>query len=274
MDIAKIVGKTINGLVEVSPKLTGRLLLNLFCRPKEGRQYNSKDEAFLAKAEWKTLTLDGQKIQCYRWGESTKKVLLAHGFNSNAARWRLLTHLLLEEGFEVIALDVPAHGKSGWRRVNGILYAQVLSKVISTYRPDFLVGHSFAGIATGYYLTQMEAIFPKKIVLMGVPNELDQIAEVFFTVLGVKEKAKAAYFQSFEDIYGYPSSYFTLANMFQQVAVPGLVIHDEQDDIAAFEGAKVIHQKWANSQFLATKNLGHSLQGKTVYSAIKDFLGA
>lgn len=156
--IEQVVGKTINGLGLVAPKLAGKIMLDLFCRPNKGKKFTAKEQAFLDKAAWKIVLLDGKKIQCYTWGQGGKKVLLAHGFNSNAARWRILCNLLLKEGYQVIALDVPAHGNSDWNRVNGILYASVIEQVMNQFKPDIIVGHSFAGIAYAYYFSKLKSL--------------------------------------------------------------------------------------------------------------------
>jgi len=270
--VEKVVGQAINGLAYLSPKLTGRIELDLFCRPIKGKTFTKKEQAFLDQANWVDLSLDGKKVQCYTWGKGTKKVLLAHGFNSNAARWRLLTNLLLQADFQIIALDVPAHGNSAWKRVNGILYAQVLAEVMRYFQPDLLVGHSFAGIAFSYYYRELEAIPVEKMVLMGVPNKLSDVTQVFFQQLGLNPKAQAAYYDTFEQTFEYPIDYFTLAKFLKDLAISGLIIHDENDDIAAFEGARAIYQAWPNAQFFATKNLGHSLQSRAVYQEILGFI--
>ena len=64
-----------------------------------------------------------------------------------------------------------------------------------------------------------------------------------------------------------------IRDRFKDVRIPSLIIHDEQDEIASFDGAKLLHQSWGNSStFVSTQNLGHSLQGRLVYNAILDFI--
>lgn len=270
--LEQILGKAINKLVWVAPGWTGRLMLDLFCRPQKGRKFTTKEQGFIDKANWENLQLDGQKIQCYTWGTGSKKVLLAHGFNSNAARWRILAKVLEDADYQIIAFDIPAHGNSGWNRINGLLYARVVEVVMAHFQPEAVVGHSFAGIAFAYYFTKMEALPVEKIVLMGVPNELMDITNVFFQMLSVNDRVQHAYLDAFKTQFGYPVDYFTLSNFYKEIQVPGLIIHDEADDIASFEGAKRIADSWPAARFFPTKNLGHSLQGKLVYNEIKDFL--
>ena len=272
MKIEQVVGKTINGLGKVAPNLAGKLVLDLFCRPTEGKKFTAKEKAFLAEGIWHSLQLDGKKIQCYTWGNGPKKILLAHGFNSNAGRWRILSKLMQNSDYQIIALDVPAHGNSEWNRVNGLLYARVIEQVMNRFKPNYVVGHSFAGIAYAYYFSKMNPLPVEKIILLGVPNDLSDITKVYFDKLALSEKVQNAYLKAFLKKFNYPTSYFTLNKLFKNVNTPCLIIHDEQDDIASFQGAKLLHQSWSNSTFLPTENLGHSLQGRSVYKAILDFV--
>jgi len=270
--VEHIVGRMVNGLGHLAPSLTGRLMLNLFCRPNAGKKFTDKEQAFLAEANWETVSLDNKKIQCYVWGNGAKKILLAHGFNSNAARWRILCNLLLKRAYQVIALDVPAHGNSDWNRVNGLLYARVIEQVMNRFTPNYVVGHSFAGIAYAYYFSKLNPLPVEKMVLMGVPNDLLDVTQVFFDTLKLSPKVQAAYLQAFHKKFSYPTSYFKLDKLLKEVNIPSLIIHDEQDDIASFEGAKVLHQSLGNATFFPTKKLGHSLQGRSVFKAILDFV--
>lgn len=267
-----VVGRTINGLGYVAPNLAGRMMLDLFCRPNQGKKFTLKEEAFLKKAKWENISLDGKKVQCYVWGNGAKKVLLAHGFNSNAARWRILCNLLLAKGYQVIALDVPAHGNSDWTRVNGLLYARVMEQVMHRFQAHYIVGHSFAGIALGYYLSKLNPLPIEKIVMMGVPNDLLDVTQIFFDTLKLNQRVQDAYLKAFIEKYNYPTSYFKLDKLLEAVNIPNLIIHDKGDDVASFEGAKLLHQSMTNSTFLPTKNLGHSLQGRSVFKAILEFI--
>ncbi len=269
---AKIVGKVVNGLVHLFPNKVGALMLDLFCRPISGNTFTKKEKLFLNKSTWVPLYLNGKKIQCYTWGRGTQKIFLAHGFNSNASRWRLLVNLLTSANYQVIALDVPAHGHSDWKRVNGILYAQVIQVVMEHFKPQFIVGHSFAGMAFAYYFSEMKYRPVEKMVLMGVPNELTDVTKVFFQTIKANSKVQTAYYNTFQKKFGYKTNYFTLSKLLKNVLYPTLIIHDKNDEIAAFEGAQIIHQSMKNSLFLPTQNLGHSLQGRAVYKEILTFL--
>lgn len=272
--LAKFVGKTINTLGYIAPNLTGQLMINLFCRPSEGSTFTPKEKAFLDTAIQTTLTFNHKKIQCYTWGKGSKKIFLAHGFNSNASRWRPLVNLLIRSGYHILAIDAPAHGKSDWKMVNGLLYAQVVQVVMNHFQPKYVIGHSFACMAFAYYFSKMESQQVEKIILMGVPNKLDDITKIFFKELDLNHHAQHNYYKAFKNKFGYEVEYFTLSKLFKEVPYPSLIINDEKDEITPIEGAIVLHKNWKNSIFFPTNNLGHSLQGRAVYKETMRFLEA
>lgn len=262
----------LNTISYISQQKAGELAVDLFCWPQQGRSFTPADSAFLKTAKWESHTFNHEKIQCYIWEGTGKTVLLAHGYNSNTARWKHLVPHLLEAGYRVVALDAPCHGNSGWKRVNAILYAQTIAQLMPHFKPDFAIGHSFGGMALSYYLAELEAIPLERLVLMSVPAELTDIEKVFFKTLGTNERTHQAFIKVFEEQFNFKREYFSIAGYMKKIDIPGLVVHDENDEIAPFEGGKRIHENWKNSTFLATKKLGHSVEGAEVYQAILESL--
>src|SRR5690349_6600429 len=75
------------------------------------------------KAESLAFDFDGVKIQGYRWNHpQDKKVLILHGFESGAVNFEKYVRPLLRKGYEVLAFDAPAHGRSGGKIINAVDY--------------------------------------------------------------------------------------------------------------------------------------------------------
>ena len=106
---------------------------------------------------------------------------------------------------------------------------------------------------------------------MGVPNELTDITNVFFQVINANEKVQAAYYKAFQKKFGYEANYFTLSKLLKEAPYPTLIIHDKNDEVASFEGAQMLQHSLKNARLFPTKNLGHSLQGRTVFKEILYF---
>jgi len=63
-----------------------------------------------------TSSFSGLKLAAKAWGkESGKKILGVHGWLDNAATWDFIAPHLAQNGFYVVSLDLPGHGKSEHR---------------------------------------------------------------------------------------------------------------------------------------------------------------
>ncbi|MEM6801545.1 MAG: alpha/beta hydrolase [Bacteroidota bacterium] len=265
---AVFVGKCLNLLSAIWPSKAGMISFQLFCTPRKGRKLTEEDEAFLATASQKRISFRDFDIQSYVWEGGEKRILLAHGWESNTARWKFLLPYLQKENFTIIALDAPAHGKSGSKQVEGIMYAEAVSLVAKTYKPDYILGHSFGGMAAIYYAAELETIDIDKMIIMGTPSHLATIMGYFNEILALDEETQRATASAFTASLGYPIEYFSAEYFIQKVKLPGLLIHDVEDEVAPIKEARAIHENWEGARFFETKGLGHSLQGKRVYEKI------
>src|SRR5210317_2463091 len=109
--IPKIVGVYLNVLSIFSSDYAANKALHLFSKPRKGR-LKPYQEKFLDSAIQQTLYFEDLAIQVYHWEGTKETILLAHGWESNTARWKNKINLFKKEGFNIIALDAPAHGKS------------------------------------------------------------------------------------------------------------------------------------------------------------------
>ncbi|KTD14636.1 putative hydrolase [Legionella gratiana] len=77
---------------------------------------------------------------------NNKKVLIAHGWISRAAYMARLIHPLHQLGYEVYALDFPAHGEAKGLQLPWTDAIAILRDTINQYGPFYaVIGHSFGG---------------------------------------------------------------------------------------------------------------------------------
>jgi pimeloyl-ACP methyl ester carboxylesterase len=75
-----------------------------------------------------------------------KKVLIAHGWISRAAYMVRLIRTLHLQGYDVYALDFPAHGESKGIRLPWTDAVFILKEIINQHGPFYgVIGHSFGG---------------------------------------------------------------------------------------------------------------------------------
>ena len=120
----------------------------------------------------------------YRWLGKKDTVLLAHGWESNSFRWKKLSKQLLKNNFNIIAIDAPAHGKSGDRSFTAIQYAAFINEVCRVYKPNHIIGHSVGGMASIFYLHNYKNYSIEKLITLGAPSEFKYIFLSYTTMMG------------------------------------------------------------------------------------------
>lgn len=264
----------VNTFALISPEKAGQLALRLFAKPRKGR-LKPKDRIYLETARWGTVQASGLKVRYYVWEQPDTgfgpTVLLIHGWESNSARWRNLAGQLHNAGCRVVSLDAPAHGDSDGEVFSAITYSEFIAALMDEMHIDAAVGHSAGGMALTFFAKQ----YPNrlsKIILMGVPFNLEYILNQYMAFMGYAPRVLAAMDAYLYRHFGHPLAYYSVEEMAKSLTEPCLIIHDKKDKIVPFSGAERIHQNWKDSVFLKTKGLGHSLQGSTVYEAAKRFI--
>lgn len=76
----------------------------------------------------------------------TKKVLITHGWISRAAYMVKLIKALHQQGYDVYALDFPAHGESKGLQLPWPDAVAILKEILNQHGPFYgVIGHSFGG---------------------------------------------------------------------------------------------------------------------------------
>ncbi len=262
----------LNGSYRFSKRLAGQWCYRVLAKPPR-KVILPAEKDFLMTAQQNILPVGIMQIQTYHWPGSGPKVLLAHGWNSHSGRWQALANQLIMADYDVYALDAPAHGASFGGSFAVIYYGEVLANFADILKPHIIIGHSAGGMATAYYLRHFpEVHHPDKLVLLSTPAELNHFMESFRKVIGIKKVVIDAMETAFAKRFGKSFDYFSIADFVQNFRVPGLIIHDELDDIAPVQGAYALANNWANSELVITNGLGHSVQHEQVRKRILDWL--
>lgn len=267
------VGKALHCSSYIAPKWTGLKTVNLFCTPRKG-DINSKERKFLNTAKVQdSFQTEYGAIRYYIWNkEGAKTVLLLHGWESNAARWRPLIKTISEKGYRIVAIDAPAHGDSENKYFDMLQYIAAINQAVKQFKATTLIGHSVGGISICYYLSKYEHPEFEKIILMGTPTKLAQVAASFYRILNLSEKVKGVFHSQFEHKFDLKMSDVSVTKMIKIVKTPALIIHDEQDEVISVSEAAVYSRLFPNSTLHITDGYGHSLQHRKVYYEIKSFL--
>jgi alpha-beta hydrolase superfamily lysophospholipase len=208
-----------------------------FCRP-EGDAESDLDRKLLLSAETFDIPFEGQILQGYRWGEG-KTVLLMHGWSSRASHLAFLARSLAKAGFEVVAFDGPAHGRSSYNntipRTNLPEFCRALYHVAGKLGPLYgLVGHSFGGAAASFTVAGQAQIAGyrvavKKLVLISSPCGINGMIEHYCRSQGYREGGAEALVQLLENEYPLSVKEYEVSDALKRVDAEVLVVHGSDD---------------------------------------------
>jgi pimeloyl-ACP methyl ester carboxylesterase len=266
--------RLLNGTARITRRGAGRIGYYLLTNPRRLEE-EPENLVFLESAQQQTYNLMGQNIHTYHWPGEGPSVLLLHGWESSTARWFALFEPLRKAGYNIYALDAPAHGKSDGKKFTVFAYCQVLDAYFNTigFAPDYWIGHSGGGMAAIYYCSRQRYNFrPKSIVSMAVPGELENFIDKFCDLVGANERVKYGIGRRFHKNLNYSMEDINFIEFAKEVDVPGLIIHDEEDDVAPIAGARRMHENWRGSKLATTRGRGHSLTGELVPAIVVEYL--
>ena len=116
-----------------------------------------------------TQLADARILSALKWGDGEPEILFVHGSAQNAHTWDTV---ILAMGISAIAIDMPGHGHSSWRKDGnyepGIL-ARDVATAIETWAPKakLIVGMSLGGLTT-VALAGMRPDLASKIVVVDI----------------------------------------------------------------------------------------------------------
>ncbi|NAS32412.1 alpha/beta fold hydrolase [Flavobacteriaceae bacterium R38] len=266
-----IIGKYINTLSIIAPKKAMLKAAHIFSTPRKGNVQEHQYE-FLEKAKATSFTYENYTIQTYQWHGNGKTILLAHGWESNSFRWRKLIKELQKKDFNIIAIDAPAHGNSSGTSFNVPLYTECVEKTFEKFSPEIIIGHSLGGMTAIYHQYKYSNPLVKKIVVLAPPSELSRIMKDYQKILNLDTKILKNLERHYKNRFGFNFDEFSVAEFSKTLKQPGLIIHDETDNITPMIESETIHKNWKASAMIKTNGFDHSLQDKNVYNYILDFL--
>lgn len=272
--IAKTLGFYINLLSYLFPEKAVRLAYKFFSEPRNGRLKIQLIPNILQEASREFLTLDSHQFPVYVWKGNDTKILLAHGWESNAARWEAFFPYLKKSGSTIIALDGPAHGLSNGKEFNVPTYAKFINSVVQKFKPNFLIGHSIGGAACLYYQANYANDSIKKMVLLGAPSDLEILLINYAAVLSLNNRVLHLFENFYWEHFQIKTKEFTGLQLGSKLTIDGIIAHDSDDDVVSINEGKKIAQGWSNAQFIQTKGLGHSMHNEELYNKIYNYLFA
>lgn len=214
-----------------------------------------------SSCEHLTLRLATGKMSIYRWNHpAERRILILHGFESRAYNFDAYVKPLIRAGYEVVAMDAPAHGASEGKQLSLPDYVSAIEAVAGRFGPfHAFMGHSFGGLALGLYLDQNAHLPPVQAILIAPATETTTAIDTFFRFLQLGNHIRKAFDQYIIDRSGRNPEFFSLKRIIpEQNRHRFFWIHDQDDDLTPLSDVKpIIEDAPAHVRFLITEGLGH-----------------
>src|SRR4051812_35861522 len=110
--LTKSIGLYLNCLSFFNAEKAKSKSYDLFSQPRKGKLKKEAMPKTLMYAHKETFEYNGESFQTYIWNGDKDIILLIHGWESNASRWKKLLGHLQPLEHTIIAIDGPAHGLS------------------------------------------------------------------------------------------------------------------------------------------------------------------
>ncbi|WP_019215245.1 alpha/beta hydrolase [Legionella tunisiensis] len=198
-----------------------------------------------------------------------------HGWDGRGSQLGHFVEPLINAGFQVIAMDGPAHGDSPGVRTNLVDFAhKILASQDELGNFHAVIAHSFGGAAT--LLAANKGLQAEKLVLIASPYDLQAIFDRFATFMRLSPQAKQ-HFQSYIEKEAQLSvEELPMKKIISHLKTPVLLIHDKEDREIPYDDALRFKDNLQQVDFLSTEGLGHRyiLKSEQVINRVLDFLTA
>jgi pimeloyl-ACP methyl ester carboxylesterase len=216
-------------------------------------------------------------VNGWRWNKDAgKKLLIVHGFESSATGFGNYISNAIDKGYEVVAFDAPAHGRSQGNSITLPLYKKMLQITSAQYGPfDAYLAHSFGALSTVMALEDIKHTNETKIILIAAATETVTAINDFFRLLKLSKSIRPYFDSIIVSLEGHEPSWYSIDRAIRNLKARTIWFHDEDDDTTPIKDIlKLKDDNLPNVRFVITKGLGHRriYHDRTVQREIFDFL--
>ena len=268
----RLLSVLLRGLGVISSRAAGAVAFQLFrlAGPRRQPRFESAPDAV------EHFRAGRHRVTSYVWQGGGPTVVLVHGWNGTSGDLSAFIAPLRDTGRRVVAIDLPAHGRSSGRFSDLPGAADAVEAVLRREPSvEAVIAHSF-GVPATVIAGARGAPLPRAVLISG-PIAVEPFLNRFVQVLGlsaatrvvIQKRLRAKIQQT-----GLPS--VELTALARRLGTKALIVHDRSDREVPFLSAQALHRAWTGSQLLATEGLGHRrllADGSVVDRAVKFAVG-
>lgn len=246
-------------LSSISKRKAAEKAFALFCTPQHRNK--KKLPPVFEKAEKLQFSFAGQTVRGYRWTPpgANKKALIVHGFESSVINFDRYVNPLMQKGYDVLAFDAPAHGRSSGKTITAVIYKDLMVHIYQQYGPiNSFISHSFGGLCLSLALESLPHNEDHKLVLVAPAVETTTAIDNFFRLLELDKEVRKEFDKLILELGGRLPEWYSLARAAENIKAQVLFLQDKDDHMTPISDVEPIMKKnYANFRFIITEGLGH-----------------
>jgi pimeloyl-ACP methyl ester carboxylesterase len=250
---------------------TPEQVLQAFLTPRPPR---APGPHFLPGAERLHVDTPSGRVALQRLGQGPA-VLLLHGWEGQAADLAAFAAPLLTAGFQVLAMDLPAHGDSEGRQTSIPHSARALCAVGGALGPmRAVIAHSVGSAVLAEALHA--GLQAERAVLIAAPAHYASYASQVGALAGLDAAGIARLLDLLSEPLGIDIHEVSLPRRAASLAQPALFIHSADDRIVAIADSEASAAAWPGARHLRLDGLGHRriLQEPAVVAEALQFISS
>ncbi|WP_394779919.1 alpha/beta hydrolase [Undibacterium sp.] len=232
-----------------------------FTHPKQ-KPLGEIEQQLLDQGQRSSITHEGGHLAAWSWdtaaakpGVQPRRVLLAHGWESRASHWGAFIPALLAAGFDVCALDMPAHGESSGTQSDVISFGRATVATAAYFGPLYAtIGHSAGSPATLYAFAHGVQV-DRSVHISGPSSLVRMLAMLENSMLPAELRPE--FRARFESYLGQPATAMDTASLQRGMHHPALLLHDGEDAEVPYSEAVALQQDWPQATLETVQGLGH-----------------
>ncbi|MDR7371698.1 alpha/beta hydrolase [Flavobacterium aquidurense] len=258
----------------ISTKLVTSYAAKLFTTPIK-HKVPKRELEMDSKSSQKTIYIESidKNIVTYEYGKSDRKILLVHGWSGRGTQLYKIADELLKIGFSTVSFDAPAHGKSQGKTTIMSEFIHSILEIEKQFGPfEIAIGHSLGGMSVLNAIK--DGLKVNKAIIIGSGDIVQDILDEFISKLGLKPEISNNLRDRFENKYGIKMDSFSGYRAAQEIKIPVLVIHDNDDPEVPVKAGIHIHKNLEKGLLFLTDGLGHRkiLGNQNVINKIISFI--
>ncbi|MCH1995691.1 alpha/beta hydrolase, partial [Achromobacter xylosoxidans] len=240
----------------VAPGATAKVVQKLLFTPTRLKP-SEPGRSVLAQARAEPHEIDGQTVYYYVWGDSGPRVLLVHGWGGDAAQMTAYVEPLRQRGYQVVAIDMPAHGRSTGKQASVRHFEPCVAHAAQAYGPFHgVIAHSLGAAAVTFALSRGFTV--ERAVFLGPVSRYDSVWEYSRRMMNLPPKVMPLVLKRAQDWLGITFPEMEPARLAPSMTTPLLIVHDRADRESPYEDAAVLAQAWPGAELVATEKMGHT----------------